>query len=169
MTATSRGCAHLRLEALDVFAAMNGAWLVNSAMVMSLRPAFAGTGRSDMSIEEAHRTLGPLLGPASATIFAIALLCSGLSSSDRGNPGRPDDSRGVPEGTFQHLPAAAVDFVAAMIVIAGPGSPPHPGSVPGGTQTLPCRLPWFRCFILCSRHKLMGGFTNGPSSTFWAG
>ena len=62
---------HLRLEALDVFAAMNGAWLVNSAMVIVAAAAFAGTGRSDMSIEDAHRTLGPLLGPASATILAL--------------------------------------------------------------------------------------------------
>ena len=33
---------HLRLEALDVFAAMNGAWLVNSAMVIVAAAAFAG-------------------------------------------------------------------------------------------------------------------------------
>jgi len=36
--------------------------------------AFAGTGRDGMSIEEANRTLGPLLGPISATVFALALL-----------------------------------------------------------------------------------------------
>src|SRR5271168_1796608 len=54
---------HLRLEALDVFAAMNGAWLVNSAMIIVAAAAFSGSGRTDMSIEEAHRTLGPLLGP----------------------------------------------------------------------------------------------------------
>src|SRR5271170_696011 len=67
---------HLRFEAIDVLAAMNGAWLVNSAMIIVAAAAFGGTGRTDMSIEEAHRTLGPLLGPASATIFAVALLCS---------------------------------------------------------------------------------------------
>ncbi len=75
---------HIKLETLDVFAAMNGAWLVNSAMIIVAAAAFAGTGRTSMTIEDAHRTLGPLLGPASATIFAIALLCSGLSSSTVG-------------------------------------------------------------------------------------
>ena len=34
--------------------------------------------------EDAYRTLGPLLGPAAAVIFAVALLCSGLSSSTVG-------------------------------------------------------------------------------------
>jgi manganese transport protein len=42
-------------------------------------------GRTDLSdLGEAYRTLSPLLGPASATIFAISLLASGLSSSTVG-------------------------------------------------------------------------------------
>ena len=52
---------HLRLEALDVFAAMNGAWLVNSAMVIVAAAAFAGTGRSDMSIGSSPYA-GPVIG-----------------------------------------------------------------------------------------------------------
>ncbi len=73
-------------EKLDVLIAMNGAWLVNSAMVVLAAGAFAHThaAQSGFSIEDAHNTLGPLLGPASATIFAVALLCSGLSSSTVG-------------------------------------------------------------------------------------
>ncbi|MGC1293729.1 MAG: Nramp family divalent metal transporter, partial [Alloacidobacterium sp.] len=76
---------HLRFETIDVFAAMNAAWLVNSAMVIVAAAAFAGRQwQNGMSIEEAHRTLGPLLGNTSAVVFAIALLCSGLSSSTVG-------------------------------------------------------------------------------------
>jgi manganese transport protein len=73
-------------EKLDILIAMNGAWLVNSAMVIVAAAAFVGvhTTSTGFSIEDAHRTLGPLLGPASAAIFAIALLCSGLSSSTVG-------------------------------------------------------------------------------------
>jgi manganese transport protein len=36
------------------------------------------------TIEEAHRTLQPLLGPAAGWVFAISLLASGLSSSSVG-------------------------------------------------------------------------------------
>src|SRR5438552_6082551 len=72
---------HHRMEVFDVLVAMNSAWLVNSAMVVMAAAVFFGSTTHVASIEDAHRTLGPLLGPAAATLFAIALLCSGLSSS----------------------------------------------------------------------------------------
>lgn len=74
----------LQFELVDVFAAMNGAWLINSAMVIMAAAAFVRLGRPVASIEDAHHTLGPLLGPLSALAFAVALLFSGLSSSTVG-------------------------------------------------------------------------------------
>ena len=74
----------LQFELVDVFAAMNGAWLINSAMVIMAAAAFVRLGRPISSIEDAHHTLGPLLGPLSALAFAVALLFSGLSSSTVG-------------------------------------------------------------------------------------
>jgi len=75
---------YLRYEMIDIIIAMNGAWLINSAMIVMAAVALANAGLATPSIEDAYRTLGPLLGPAAATIFAIALLCSGLSSSTVG-------------------------------------------------------------------------------------
>ncbi len=75
---------YLRFELVDVFVAMNGAWLINSAMIVMAAEAFAHLAAPVADIELAHHTLGPLLGPASATVFAVALLCSGLSSSTVG-------------------------------------------------------------------------------------
>ncbi len=157
---------HLRLEALDVFAAMNGAWLVNSAMVIVAAAAFAGTGRSDMSIEEAHRTLGPLLGPASATIFAIALLCSGLSSSTVGTLAGQMILEGFLKVRFSIFLRRLLTLLPAMIVI-GLGLDPLRILVLSQVMlsfTLPFAL--VPLLILCSRHKLMGGFTNGPVINF---
>ncbi len=82
--ATAARIRHLRFELVDVLAAMNGAWLINSARVIVAAAAFMRLGHPIDSVEEAHHTLGPLLGPLSATLFAIALLCSGLSSSTVG-------------------------------------------------------------------------------------
>jgi len=43
---------------------------------------FHGAGLTEVgSIEEAHRTLEPLLGSAASVVFAISLLASGYSSS----------------------------------------------------------------------------------------
>jgi manganese transport protein len=79
---------YLRFELIDVFIAMNGAWLINSAMiVMSAVVLGFGVGRGpafNPTIQDAYQTLGPLLGRGAAVVFAVALLCSGLSSSTVG-------------------------------------------------------------------------------------
>ena len=75
---------YLRFELVDVFVAMNGAWLINSAMiVMAAVALFQGPSVSP-TIQDAFHTLGPLLGRGAAVVFAVALLCSGLSSSTVG-------------------------------------------------------------------------------------
>ena len=74
----------LRYELIDVFVAMNGAWLINSAMILMAAVAFVHTNNLQPTIEEAYHTLGPLFGRAAAVVFAVALLCSGLSSSTVG-------------------------------------------------------------------------------------
>ena len=79
----SRRRNYLRFELIDVFVAMNGAWLINSAMIVMAAVAFVHAGHAP-DIEEAYRTLGPLLGRVAAVVFAVALLCSGLSSSTVG-------------------------------------------------------------------------------------
>jgi manganese transport protein len=157
---------HLRMEALDVFAAMNGAWLVNSAMVIVAAAAFARTGRSDMSIEDAHRTLGPLLGPASATIFAIALLCSGLSSSTVGTLAGQMILEGFLKVRFSIFLRRLLTLLPAMIVI-GIGLDPLRILVLSQVVlsfTLPFAL--IPLLILCGRRQLMGAFTNGMVTSF---
>ncbi len=157
---------HLRLEALDVFAAMNGAWLVNSAMIIVAAAAFAGTGRSDMSIEEAHRTLGPLLGPASATIFAVALLCSGLSSSTVGTLAGQMILEGFLNVRFSIFLRRLLTLLPAMVVI-GLGLDPIRILVLSQVVlsfTLPFAL--IPLLILCSRRKVMREFTNGGTLAF---
>src|SRR6202789_3049819 len=69
---------YLKFELVDVFVAMNGAWLINSAMivmaavVMYRGPAYYPT------IQDAFRTLGPLLGRGAAGVLAVGLRCLGL-------------------------------------------------------------------------------------------
>jgi manganese transport protein len=108
----------LRMELFDVILAMNGAWLVNSAMIVVAAAAFAGRGMSSMSIEAAHATLGPLLGPASATIFAVALLCSGLSSSTVGTMAGQMILEGFLDVRFSIFLRRLLTLLPAVIVIA---------------------------------------------------
>jgi manganese transport protein len=157
---------HLRLEALDVFAAMNGAWLVNSAMIIVAAAAFSGAGRNGMSIEEAHRTLGPLLGPASATIFAVALLCSGLSSSTVGTLAGQMILEGFLQVRFSIFLRRLLTLLPAMVVI-GLGLDPIRILVLSQVVlsfTLPFAL--IPLLILCSRRGVMREFTNGMTMAF---
>jgi len=74
-----------KFEVVDVLIAMGLAGLINAAMLMMAASTFYREGiNSVATIEDAHRTLQPLLGKASSVFFAISLLASGLSSSSVG-------------------------------------------------------------------------------------
>jgi manganese transport protein len=74
-----------RFELVDIFIAMGIAGLINMAMLIMAASTFYYRGLSNIgTIEQAHLTLAPLLGTAAATVFAISLLASGLSSSSVG-------------------------------------------------------------------------------------
>lgn len=75
---------HLFMEKIDVFFAMNIAFVVNAAMVIVSASVFYSSGIVVNSIEQAHRSLQPLLGGLSSGAFGASLLASGFSSSSVG-------------------------------------------------------------------------------------
>jgi manganese transport protein len=75
---------HLKMAKIDVFIAMNIAFVINAAMVIVSAAVFNGNGLDIDSIEGAYLTLQPLMGNMAAGAFGLALLASGLSSSTVG-------------------------------------------------------------------------------------
>jgi manganese transport protein len=72
-------------ELIDVVVAMGVAGLINAAMLIMAASTFHRAGMTGVgTLEEAHRTLQPLLGTAAGAVFAVSLLASGLSSSSVG-------------------------------------------------------------------------------------
>jgi manganese transport protein len=72
-------------ELIDVLIAMGIASLVNGAMLIMAASTFNSQGITSVgTIEQAYRTLQPLLGKASGWVFALSLLASGLSSASVG-------------------------------------------------------------------------------------
>jgi manganese transport protein len=72
----------VRFEIADIVMAMGLAGFVNAAMLIMAASTFHAQGLSGVAtIEEAHRTLTPLLGPLSSAFFGVSLLAAGLSSS----------------------------------------------------------------------------------------
>jgi manganese transport protein len=114
----SRRRSYLRFELVDVFVAMNGAWLINSAMIVMAAVAFGHLANPVTTIEQAHQTLGPLLGPAAATVFAVALLCSGVSSSTVGVMAGQVIIEGFLDIKFSIFLRRLITIIPAIVVIA---------------------------------------------------
>ena len=71
-----------RFEIMDILIAMSIAGLVNMAMLIMAASTFYANGLRDVAtIEQAYKTLVPLLGGAASFIFALSLFASGQSSS----------------------------------------------------------------------------------------
>ena len=109
---------YLKFELIDIFIAMNGAWLINSAMIVVAALSLSRAGFDAPTIEDAYRTLGPLLGPAAAVIFAVALLCSGLSSSTVGVLAGQVIIEGFLEIKFPIFLRRLITIIPALAIIA---------------------------------------------------
>ena len=108
----------LRYELIDVFVAMNGAWLINSAMILMAAVAFVHVGNLQPTIQDAYHTLGPLFGRSAAVVFAVALLCSGLSSSTVGVMAGQVIIEGFLDIKFPIFLRRLITIVPAIVVIA---------------------------------------------------
>jgi len=71
-----------RYNLIDSVVALNGALLVNAAILVMAAAVFFKHGLVVTEIQQAHELLAPLLGTGLASVFfAVALLCSGQSST----------------------------------------------------------------------------------------
>jgi manganese transport protein len=101
-----------RFEVVDVVLAMGLAGLINAAMLITAAATFHQVGLQNVgTIEQAHRTLEPLLGSASSAVFAVALLASGLSSSSVGTMA----GQVIMQGFLRHKIPVVVRRLATMV------------------------------------------------------
>ena len=158
---------HLRFEAIDVFAAMNAAWLVNSAMIIVAAAALGGRVLAN-PIEDAHRTLGPLLGEASAFFFALALLCSGLSSSTVGTMAGQVIIEGFLNIRFSIFLRRLLTLIPAIVVIASGLDPLRILILSQVVLSFALPFALIPLLILTGNRKVMGDFIN-RTTTHWLG
>ena len=71
----------LDYEMFDTLFSMVVGWAINSAMILLAASAFFKLGIGVTELEQAKDILRPLLGNSASDVFAVALLCSGISSS----------------------------------------------------------------------------------------
>jgi manganese transport protein len=158
-----------RYQLADVAIAMTVAGMINAAMLIMAAATFHRTGLTDIgTIEEAHRTLAPLLGPAASWVFAISLLASGLSSASVGTM----SGQVIMQGFLRrHIPIWVRRLVtmAPSLVVIGIGLDPTRTLVISQV-VLSFGLPFavVPLVVFTSRRKLMGTLVNHRVTTMMA-
>jgi manganese transport protein len=109
----------LRYTRVDVIIAMTLAGLINIAMLVMAASTFFKAGLLHVnSLDGAHKTLAPILGPASGVLFALALIASGLSSSAVGTLSGQVVMQGFIRRQVPIAVRRLVTMVPAFVVIA---------------------------------------------------
>jgi manganese transport protein len=105
-----------RFERLDVIVAMTIAGLVNISMLAIAAAVFFGLGIE--SIEQAYGAFESELGGGAATLFGIALLASGFSSSSVGTMAGQVVMQGFVNRRIPLFLRRAVTLAPALVVLA---------------------------------------------------
>jgi manganese transport protein len=156
-------------EIIDVLIAMGMASLINGAMLIMSASSFYQQGFSNVgTLEEAYRTLQPLLGSAASFFFAISLLASGLSSSSVGTMAGQVIMQGFLHREIPVWIRRLITIVPSLIVIMVGLDPTR--TLVLSQVLLSFGLPFavIPLVIFTSNTKLMGSLVNGKLTTIAA-
>ena len=158
-----------RYELADVIIAMGVAGLVNAAMLIMSATTFFKAGLTGVaSLEEAHRTLQPLLGPAAGWIFAVSLLASGLSSASVGTMAGQIIMKGFISKEIPVWVRRLVTMVPSLVVISIGLDPTRTLVVSQVALSFGLPTAIIPLVIFTSRRKIMGALTNTLVTTIAA-
>jgi len=150
-----------RFELLDVAIAMGIAGLVNAAMLIMAASTFFAQGLTSIgTIEEAHRTLVPLLGAAASWIFAISLLASGLSSATVGTMAGQVIMQGFLHWQIPLWVRRLVTMIPALLVIAIGLEPTRTLVISQVVLSFGLPFAVIPLVVFTSRQKIMGVLAN---------
>jgi manganese transport protein len=151
---------------VDVVIAMSIAGLINMAMLVMAASTFFKTGHKNVdSIEGAHKTLEPLLGGASSTLFAIALIASGLSSSAVGTLAGQVVMQGFIRRTIPIVLRRVVTMAPAFVVIGIGVDPSRTLVISQVVLSFGIPFALVPLVLFTSRRRLMGILVNHRGTT----
>ncbi len=152
---------HLRLEKIDIALAMNVAFVVNAAMMVVAAAVFFGNGLRIETIEEAHRSLAPLLGSLSSGAFAVALLASGLSSSAVGTMAGQVIMKGFLNLKIPPTLTQLITMAPAVVIIALGINPVKALIMSQVVLSFALPAAVISLLVVTSRSDVMGQFVSG--------
>jgi manganese transport protein len=159
----------LRFERLDVVVALGIAGLVNMAMLAVAAKLFHTPALSGLtSISQAHLQFGHLVGGGAALAFAVALLCSGASSSSVGTYAGQVVMAGFINVRIPILLRRAVTMLPALVVLAVGVNPTDALVLSQVVLSFGIPFALIPLVILTSRRAVMGSHVNGLSTKLLA-
>ncbi|HEX2927433.1 MAG TPA: Nramp family divalent metal transporter, partial [Ruminiclostridium sp.] len=156
---------HFRLERLDITIAMNIAFIVNASMVIVSAAVFHKNGLVVETIEQAHRSLSPLLGAASGGAFGLALIASGLSSSVVGTMAGTTIMQGFVGLKINDNITRLVTMLPAMLIIILGINPMQALVLSQVVLSFILPAAIIPMLIITRRKDLMGSLVNKPVTT----
>lgn len=153
---------HLGMEKLDIILAMNIAFIINASMVIVSAAVFHRHGMIVDTIEQAHRTLEPLVGGFSSFVFGIALLASGLSSSAVGTMAGQTIMKGFVNLQIPLNLRRLITMAPALIIITAGINPMKALILSQVTLSFALPLAIIPLLLITNRKELMGTFANRP-------
>lgn len=157
---------HLKMEKIDVAIAMNIAFIVNAAMLVVSAAVFYKNGMVVETIEEAHRSLSPLLGSLSSGAFGIALLASGLSSSAVGTLAGQTIMTGFVNLSIPVNIRRVITMLPALVIIALKINPMYTLVLSQVALSFILPFPIIQMLTIAKRKDLMGVLVNKPAIRF---
>jgi manganese transport protein len=159
-----------RFEIADILIAMGVASLVNGAMLVMAAATFHRSGLTQVgTLEEAYRTLEPLLGRAAGVVFGVSLLASGISSSTVGTAAGQIMMQGFLQRQIPVWIRRLVTLLPSLVVIALGLDPTR--TLVMSQVVLSFGLPFavIPLVYFTSRKALMGALVNRRPTTVAAG
>src|ERR671935_129684 len=158
-----------RFTRVDVVIAMSLAGLINVAMLVVAASTFYKSGLVDVeSLENAHKTLAGLLGGASSTLFALALLGSGLSSSTVGTLAGQVVMQGFIRRRIPITVRRLVTMLPALIVIGIGLDPSRTLVISQVVLSFGIPFALIPLVIFTSKRSVMGPLVNHRATTIVA-
>lgn len=154
---------HLNMEKIDIVIAMNFAFIINSAMLIVSASVFFKNGLVVSTIEQAHKSLYPLLGSLSSGVFGIALLASGLSSSAVGTMAGQTIMQGFVGLKISDNITRIITIVPGMLVVISGINPMNALILSQVVLSFVLPVAIIPMLYITGRKELMGQFVNKPA------
>lgn len=160
----------LKYEFYDTLLSMFIGWAINSAMIILAASTFFRENIPVGELDQAQQLLVPLVGSNAGTIFALALLLAGVSSTITSGIAGASIFAGFYGESYHHRDlhsrlGVLLSYLPALVLIFVIGDPFEGLIVSQMVLSLQLPITVFTQVFLTSNKQVMGKFVNSRSTT----